>query len=390
MPAFIAAGFSAAEKSFFIDDLAADWFPCSSGEPDSAFVRRRHEGKSILVTGAGGWIGSGLAKAIRQAAPSQVVLLDHSEHDLSQIYRELVEQTPANGAEVVPVLGDVCDERLLQALFRRYQPALTYHLAAVKHVPLAESNPFAAIRNNAIGTYRLAHAAREHGPTELIMVSTDKAASPRSLMGASKRVAELVLLCLTGIGTEMKAVRFGNVFGSRGSVVPLFVRQISQGGPVTITHPDVHRYFLSLRQAINLILGVEGTAYDEHIFVPAFGNQIRILELAECLIRRAGHIPGTDIQIHFTGLQPGEKLSEDLLSSGEVASTGRTNGLHRVHSPHVAATDLHHAIAGLEKCVEEFDLAAMLEVLRGIIPEYEPSEALLASATAQCCRPEAI
>jgi FlaA1/EpsC-like NDP-sugar epimerase len=390
MPASITTDLSAVGKSISVDDLAADWFPYAGGEPDAACMHSGHKGKSVLVTGAGGWIGAGLTKAIRETAPSRLVLLDHSEHDLSQIYHELVEQTPTNGVEVVPVLGDVCDERLLEVLFRRYQPALIYHLAAVKHVPLAENNPFAVIRTNAIGTYRLALAASEHQPAKLIMVSTDKAANPRSLMGASKRVAELVLLSLTGIGTEMKSVRFGNVFGSRGSVVPLFTRQISQGGPVTITHPDVRRYFLSLRQAINLVLGVARTGYDEHIFVPAFGNQIRIIELAECLIRRAGYMPGTDIQIHFTGLQPGEKLSEDLLSTGEVASTGCGDGLHRVYSPQLAATDLHLALARLEKCIEQFDLAAMLNMIREIIPEYEPSAALLASASAQYCRPEVV
>lgn len=385
---FITAEPSAAGTSI-LDDLAAAWLPCVRAEMDPAFAREEHEGKSILVTGAGGWIGAGLAKAIHQTGPSRLVLLDHSEHDLSQSYHELIEQLPLGGTEIVPVLGDVCDERLLRALLCRYRPALIYHLAAAKHVPFGETNPFAFIRNNAIGTYKLALAARENKLAELIMVSTDKAANPRSLMGASKRVAELVLLSLGGGETEMKAIRFGNVFGSRGSVVPLFARQISLGGPITITHPDVRRYFLSLRQAISLVLGVAHIKENEQLFVPAVGNQIRILELAEYLIHRLGRAGGKAIPIHFTGLQSGEKLSEDLLSGNEVAGTRLDNGLIGVRSPNIPARDLCHAISRLERCIDQFDLPALLSVLCELVPEYTPSEALLGSANAHNPKPEA-
>ena len=389
MRAFITANISSAGKSISLEELAADWFPCAGGGLDSAFVRRGHEGKSILVTGAGGWIGSALARILYQAAPRRLVLLDHAEHDLFQIYRDLTQLVPAHKTEIIPILGDICDERLLQSLLRHCQPSFIYHLAAAKHVSLAESNPVAVVCNNAIGTYKLAVAAQAHGTARLIMVSTDKAANPRGLMGASKRVAELVLLSLSG-STEMKAVRFGNIFGSRGSVVPIFLQQISCGGPVTVTHPDVTRYILSLCQGIHLILRAAVTGRMENIFVPEFGRQINILQLAECLIRRAGYLPHQEIQIQFTGLQPGEKISEDLIAGNEFTSTERDNGLLGVHSPGMPAPDLHRAIARMEKTAKQFDLVALLDMLSELVPGYKPSETLLASSAVQYCGPEVL
>ncbi|MBZ5507100.1 MAG: polysaccharide biosynthesis protein [Acidobacteriia bacterium] len=390
MPALVVTGLPGSEKHISVDNLAADWLPQLGGGPAPAVVRSHHQAKSILVTGAGGWIGSSLAKAIGQAAPHRLVLLDHSEHDLSQIYRELVEENPSNKSALVPVPGDICDERLLHALFHRYRPAIVYHLAAMKHVPLAESNPFAAIRNNAIGTYRLVLAAHEYGADELVLVSTDKAATPRSVMGVSKRVAELTLLSLNSEKTLLKAVRFGNVFGSRGSAIPLFLRQISQGRPVTITHPEVRRYFFSLQQAIGLVLSTACIAHFGGIFIPASGRQVSIRELAECLIRKAGHIPGTEIPIRYTGLQPGEKLNEDLTSCCEIAGDSIEGVLRSVNSPRMSVMALHRAIAHLEHSVEQFDLTSMLSSLGEMVPEYEPSETLLASAGIQWRNPEVI
>jgi len=388
MPAFVVTGLPVSEKHISVDDLAADWLPQSGEWPAATLVRSHHQGKSVLVTGAGGWIGSSLAKAIAQAAPHRLILLDHSEHDLSQIYRALVEENSSTKSAFVPAPGDIGDERLLHALFHRYKPTIIYHLAAMKHVSLAECNPFAAIRNNAIGTYRLVLTALEHGAAELILVSTDKAASPHSLMGASKRVAELILLSLRGEGTILKAVRFGNVFGSRGSAIPLFLRQISQGGPVTITHPEASRYFFSLHQAIGLVLSTACIAQSGGIFIPASARQIRIRELAECLIRRAGH--GAEIPLRFTGLQSGEKLNEDLISCCEIAGALIGGALRSVNSPHMSAMILHRAMTQLEHSVEQFDLTSMLSTLHEMVPEYEPSETLLASTGTQWRSPEVI
>jgi FlaA1/EpsC-like NDP-sugar epimerase len=390
MPAPVVTDLPKPEKYISVDDLAAKWFPCLGNEPAPAVVRSLHQGKSILVTGAGGWIGSALANAIGSSGLHRLILLDHSEHDLSQVYRELSEKKLANKPAVIPVLGDICDERLLNALFHRYRPEIVYHLAAMKHVPLAESNPFAAIRNNAVATYRLVLAAQEHDAAKFIMVSTDKAASPRSLMGVSKRVAELAILSLVSAGTELKAVRFGNIFGSRGSAVPLFLRQISQGGPVTITHPDARRYFFSLSQAIGLVFSTAYIALLDGIFIPASGRQIRICELVECLIQRTGYEPGTEIPIRFIGLQPGEKLSEDLISCCEVAGPPLNGNLCSVNSPRMSAIGFHRAIAHMEHFVEQFDLNSLLSVLCEMVPEYEPSETLLASAGIHWYRPEVI
>lgn len=390
MPALAVTDLSGSEKLISVDDLAAEWFPQSGEEPAPALVHSHHQGKSILVTGAGGWIGSALAKAIGKAAPHRLILLDRSEHDLSQVYRELLEEFPSNRSAFVPVPGDIGDERLLQALFHRYRPAIVYHLAAMKHVFLAESNPFTAIRNNAIGTYRLVLAALEHDIDELTMVSTDKAASPHSLMGVSKRVAELIILSLSGEGTVLKAVRFGNVFGSRGSVIPLFLRQISQGGPVTITHPEARRYFFSLHQAIDLVLSTACITRAAGIFIPASARQFQIREFAERLIRKAGHTPGTEIALRFIGLQPGEKLNEDLISYGEIAGVPIGGSLRGVNSPRMSPASLHRAIMHLEYAAEQFDLTSMLSTLSEMVPEYEPSETLLASAGIQWCRPEVI
>jgi len=390
MPAPGLTGLPKPEKHIPLDDLATKWFPCLGDRPGLVAMRSLHQDKSILVTGAGGWIGSALAKVIGLSGPHRLILLDHSEHDLYQIYRELTEEHSIPKSALVPVLGDINDDRLLHALFHRYRPAIVYHLAAMKHVPLAEGNPFAAIRNNSIGTYRLVLAAQEHGSSKFIMVSTDKAASPRSLMGVSKRVAELAILSLVSAETELKVVRFGNIFGSRGSAVPLFLRQISQGGPVTITHPDARRYFFSLSQAISLVFSTACIALSDGIFIPAAGRQIRICELVECLIQSAGHEPGTEIPIRFIGLQPGEKLSEDLISCCEVAGPPLDGNLRTVNSPRMSAMGFHRAIAHMEHSVEQFNLNLLLSVLCEMVPEYEPSETLLASAGIHWYRPEVI
>jgi FlaA1/EpsC-like NDP-sugar epimerase len=239
-------------------------------------------GKTILVTGAGGYIGSALAKAIAASNPLVLIAVDHSEHNLHRVSMEL--RGDQELAPHVAILGDVCDGALLTNILERYRPEIIYHAAAFKHVPLLETNPLAAIRNNVIGTYRLAQAAVEQKVAKLLLISTDKAVNPQSVMGASKRIAELALLRWSNTGCEMKVVRLGNVLGSPGSVAPLFLEQILGGGPVTVTHSDVNRYFLTLDEAVELIRVAASIDGSEGIYVPELGEPIKILDLARHLI----------------------------------------------------------------------------------------------------------
>ncbi len=333
-------------------------------------------GSTVLVTGAGGSIGSALTKTIVGYAPQLLVLLDRSEHNLYQIETDL-----ALSRIAVPnasVLGDICNEELISETLERYRPNTIYHAAAFKHVPLMERNPIAAIQNNALGTNVLARAAQKHRVEMMTMVSTDKAVSPRSIMGASKRVAELALVRWSSKENQMNSIRLGNVYGTEGSVVKLFAQQILAGGPVTVTHADATRYFLTLEKAVDLIV-LASELPTARILIPDLGEPVRILDLARRMIEEAGSAVNQGIPIRFTGLRPGDKMTEHLASSSEFMESTDDPRLSNVKSTEMHPERFDALMTNLASAVERRDLFAIFEALRSMVPEYEPSEYLLRS-----------
>jgi FlaA1/EpsC-like NDP-sugar epimerase len=328
-------------------------------------------GTRILVTGAGGWIGSALTQAIAGFAPQHLVLLEASERNLYEIEQQL--PTPIRHTSIV---GSVADPDLLADIFDRHSPQVIYHAAAFKHVPLMEQNPFAAIENNTIGTSLLAQAAAAHNAEQLILVSTDKAADPVSMMGASKRIAELILLAERGTTTRMKAVRLGNVFGSEGSIVPLFRQQILSGGPVTVTHPDVRRYFLTTEDAVTLLLA-SSAEMAPGILVPELGEPVPVQAVARHLIAREQ----SQAAIIFTQLRPGDKLTEALLSACESYVGAAGSLLRSVSSPALPAALLDDVLAQLQQACRSRSLTRLLAAVTRAVPGYRPS-ALIQSALA--------
>ncbi|NLF51163.1 MAG: polysaccharide biosynthesis protein, partial [Leptolinea sp.] len=280
-------------------------------------VGRTISNRIVLVTGAGGSIGSELCRQIARWNPSELVLLGHGENSIFEAYLELQERFPT--LSLRPVIADIRDRERLDRVFQEFRPQVVFHAAAHKHVPLMETNIEEAVTNNIFGTRNLVQTAVEHEVERLVMISTDKAIRPVNVMGATKRLAEMTVLdAAECCGRDYCVVRFGNVLGSRGSVVPLFKRQISRGGPITITHPDMKRYFMTIPEAVYLVLQAAAMGDGGETYVLNMGEQVRILDLAEDLIRLSGLEPGRDVEIVFTGIRPGEKLSEDLWDGGNV------------------------------------------------------------------------
>jgi FlaA1/EpsC-like NDP-sugar epimerase len=339
----------------------------------------------LLITGAGGSIGSALSKQL-SSDPRTLVLLDHSEQNLYEIHSELSGAVTDASQQITPILGDVNDAPLLAELFEKYRPTAIFHAAAFKHVPLMEENPIAVIRNNILGTWTLATIAAKYRAHRLTMISTDKAANPRSIMGAAKRIAEQILTRLDTPATRMRSIRLGNVLGSTGSVVPLFKRQIANGGSVTVTHPEARRYFLSLDEAIDLILNAAALEDTATLFVPDLDAPIKILDLAKKLISEAQLSAASDgekIEIVFTGLRPGDKLSEALLSSSETTAPTNNPKLRRISGPIQTAKSLDTAIALLSEKVQSRDLPALLNVVGSLVPDYQPSDLITAQISTQ-------
>jgi FlaA1/EpsC-like NDP-sugar epimerase len=285
-------------------------------------------GQSVLITGAGGSIGSELARQAAFSKPRQLILLGHGENSIFEVHARLVTQYP--DVQIHPIIADIRDARRIEAIFDRFKPDAVFHAAAHKHVPLMESNPEEAITNNVLGTRNVLRAAEQVSVARLVLISTDKAVAPTNVMGASKRLAEqFVLEAGRRLGRAYVVVRFGNVLGSRGSVVPTMQAQIQRGGPITITHPDMKRYFMTIPEAVQLVLQAGGLGAGGDLFVLNMGEQIRIMDLVNDLIRLSGIDPG-DIPIAVTGIRPGEKMEEALWEAGSAVSSTSNPDVYRV------------------------------------------------------------
>src|SRR5690606_4625761 len=290
---------------------------------DLSLISGYLRGRKVLVTGAGGSIGSELCRQVCALSPEQLIMVGHGENSIFEIQQELTQRFP--DVLVTPVIADIRDRAKMDRIFRTYKPHVVFHAAAHKHVPLMEAYPDEAITNNVLGTRNVAEAAAAHGVERFVMVSTDKAVNPANVMGASKRLAELVVQSMQarGTGTRFVSVRFGNVLGSRGSVIPIFKKQIAAGGPVTVTHPEMRRYFMTIPEAVQLIIQAGAMGKGGEVFVLDMGEPVRIVDLARDLIRLSGYEPDKDIKIVYTGPRPGEKLFEELINDGEAVH--RTN-----------------------------------------------------------------
>jgi FlaA1/EpsC-like NDP-sugar epimerase len=365
---------------------------------DSPELQRFLAGKRVLVTGAGGSIGSEICRQIMKFCPGRLVLLDRAENSLFEIDQELRHRWV--GADLAPCVADACDAARVARVFASQRPQVVFHCAAHKHVPMMEHNAGEAVKNNVFGTKTVADAAIEHAAQAFVLVSTDKAVNPTSVMGATKRVAELYVQSLNRARSENRgsrmedgakrpapssilrppsshatrfvAVRFGNVLGSSGSVVPIFRRQIEAGGPVTVTHPDMKRYFMTIPEASQLVMQAGAIGRGGEIFVLDMGEPVRILDLATAMIRRCGLNPETDIQIKFTGVRPGEKLYEELAGDDEQTRPTGHEKIRVWQLPPATAGDVDRGLALLKQVIDA-PRADVIAALCRAVPEYRPN-----------------
>ncbi len=331
-------------------------------------IRSELSGKCVMISGAGGSIGTELCRQVARLAPSRLVLLENSEYNLYCIEGELHHKFP--GIDLHAVLGSATDTAAVNHLFRATRPDVVYHAAAYKHVPMLETQVREAVYNNVVGTRVMAQAADQHGADAFVLISTDKAVNPANIMGASKRTAEIYCQNLNGQSdTRFATVRFGNVLDSAGSVVPLFRSQIEGGGPVTVTHPKMTRYFMTIPEASQLILQAESMSKGGEIYVLDMGEPVRIAYLAEQMIRLSGKEPGKDIQIVYTALRPGEKLYEELFHEKEkLLTTQHEKILLATHRP-IAWDGLNKKMDAIEVACEQFDEAELLKLIDSLVPE---------------------
>lgn len=327
-------------------------------------------GKVVMVTGGGGSIGSELCRQIARHHPNQLIIFDIYENNAYDIQQELLHDIPE--LNLVVLIGSVRDENRLDDIFGQYHPDIVYHAAAHKHVPLMENSPNEAIKNNVLGTYKLVQMAHKWKVEKFVQISTDKAVNPTNIMGASKRICEMIIQTFDKHSdTEYVAVRFGNVLGSNGSVIPLFKRQIASGGPVTVTHPDIIRYFMTIPEAVSLVLQAGAYARGGEIFVLDMGEPVKIMDLAKNMIRLSGLILGKDIEIEITGLRPGEKLYEELLMDEEGMTDTPNKLIHIGHPIDVDEGKLYQALQVLDEAAEN-ETDDMRMIVESIVPTYHP------------------
>ena len=332
-------------------------------------ISRYVSGKRVLITGAGGSIGSELCRQLTRFNPQLLILFGRGEFSIYNIERELREKY--SSIAVAPMIGNIRDEKRTRSVLDRYQPDVIFHTAAHKHVPLMEADPCEAVKNNVTGSRILMEAAEDYGVKQFVLISTDKAVNPTSFMGASKRVVELLLQAIAAKSKcRFSAVRFGNVLESRGSVLPLFKEQIKKGGPVTVTDPDVSRYFMTTSEAAQLVIQAGAMGKGGEIFVLDMGSPIKIIDLARDLIRLSGFEPDEDIKIEIAGLRPGEKLYEELVAKNERTQTTWQEKILLIKPNQMGARELKEKIGELERLAVEEDVQGVKKKIKEIVPEF--------------------
>lgn len=337
-------------------------------------------GKTVLVTGAGGSIGSEICRQILPFQPEKLLLLGHGENSIYSIHQELLRSSDLGNVVLVPIITDVQDKEKIDYLFNSFKPDIVFHAAAHKHVPMMELNPEESVKNNVVGTYNVAEAAQKYHVERFVMISTDKAVNPTSVMGASKRTAEKIVKCFAKRSkTRFVAVRFGNVLGSRGSVIPMFKSQIERGGPVTITHPNMIRYFMTIPEASKLVIQAGAYGKGGEVFILDMGEPVKILDLAEDLIRLAGLEVGKDIEIKFTGIRPGEKLYEELLTASEGITATKNKKIFIAKPEEVNEKELMAQIEELKTASMTANPREVIEKYKAIVPTFSPNRDMIYS-----------
>ncbi len=385
LPRFRGKDFSTSPKplqDISVEDLLRRPPVCIDYERISASI----VGKRILVTGAGGSIGSEICRQLASLDPSELVLLGHGENSIYKIERELRNHFPAAGCKIHTVIASVCDLARINQVFEKYHPQVVFHAAAHKHVPMMETNVLEALQNNVIGTFNVADACGRHNVESLVLISSDKAVYPSNVMGATKWLCEEIILAMGSIYPSVKyvAVRFGNVLGSRGSVVNVFLEQIQNGGPVTVTDPRMTRYFMSIPEAVQLVLEAGAVGQTGDLFLLDGRQPVKIVDLAEDMIRLYGYEPGVDIEIEFIGKRPGEKLQESLTMDNEVLCHAGCNGLIKIERLKASSSeDILSYVSQIRRMVEQGDEVEAKNFIAVLVPKRDTIETVESQETSQ-------